>query len=72
MWKDYLREQKSNPQMKRFDLFIKDEIEKKVKTLDNAVMKEGEVAEIEVASISFGYKNRALIKLLQTRGMLLT
>lgn len=51
----------------KFDEYLKDEIEKKVKTFPTAL--DGhENDEIKVAAISLAFSNGALIKLLTKRG----
>lgn len=56
MWNNYIID--SSLHDRPFNIFIKEEIEKKLKELPHIVDKD---ADIEIASISFAFKNRPII-----------
>jgi hypothetical protein len=65
MWNNFKKEKHDRP----FNIFIKEEIQDMLKTLPAVYDAK---ADIEIASISFAFKNRAIIKSLTKRGNLLT
>jgi len=73
LWKAYLKEQMSNPKTLPIDKFIIKAFEERLtgKDIGHAI-KKFKHEKAEIASISFGYNNSILIKLLIERGKLIS
>ena len=67
MWSRYVTDVTLHEQ--QFNIYVKEEIERRLRLLPHIVDCD---ADIEIASISFAYKNREIIQKLTKRGNLLT